>query len=257
MPGVRRIVAKNPGPMTLHGTNTYLLEDDGGVAVMDPGPPDASHLDDILRLAGAPVSRIILTHGHIDHAGNAAALRDRTGAPVSGYMPTVMQGLFIDRPLNEGDHVLGMEVVHTPGHAPDHLCFARPDGIVFSGDHVMAWSTTFVAVPAGNMTEFLASLRKLIAREDRLFLPAHGPSLPEPLAHMELALEGRLKREDEILASVLASPRDTEALTSLIYPKATHPRLFAAAKRTLLAHLGKLAEEGRLSEKGGIWHKPF
>lgn len=255
LPGVRRIVADNPGPMTAHGTNTYLLDDaeGGGVAVIDPGPPDESHLDDILRVAGAPISRIILTHGHVDHAGNAAALRERTGALTYGYMPSVMPNLVVDCPLVDGDRILDMEVLHTPGHAPDHLCFARPDGVTFSGDHVMAWSTTFVAVPAGRMDDFLNSLRKLIARRDHLFLPAHGPALPDPLPHMRMALEGRLKREAEILAALIERPWGVDELLAYIYPRVTHPRLIVAARRTLLAHLIKLEEERRVAQQDQTW----
>lgn len=241
--------------MTAHGTNTYLLDDPerGGVAVLDPGPPDDEHIRDILRVAGAPVTRIILTHGHIDHAGNAAALRAQSGAPVWSHVPTIMEGLEIDHPLVEGERILGMEVVATPGHAPDHVSFARPDGVMYSGDHVMAWSTTFVAVPAGRMADFLDSLRKLILRDEHLYLPAHGPALPDPRPHMQLALEGRLKREAEILAVLTHEPQSADDLTSTIYPRITHPRLVMAAQRTLRAHLVKLVEEGKASGHEQGW----
>ncbi|WP_439619111.1 MBL fold metallo-hydrolase [Shinella sp.] len=152
--GIRRIVARNRGPMTYHGTNTYLIDAPGGVAVLDPGPLDEEHALEVRDAAGAPITHILITHAHHDHIGNAAALQALTGAPVYAY-PKNAVGIVPDVPLHNGDAILGMTCLHTPGHAPDHLCFLRPDGIVFSGDHVMSWRSTVVSPPHGSMAAYM------------------------------------------------------------------------------------------------------
>jgi glyoxylase-like metal-dependent hydrolase (beta-lactamase superfamily II) len=142
VPGIRRIVAANPSLMTYHGTNTYLIEGKDGLTVLDPGPDDEGHIEDVLRAADRPITAILLSHTHSDHLGATAALKARTGAQTYAFHLSADPAFAADVLLQDGDQVAGMTAVHTPGHASDHLCYARPDGIVFSADHVMSWSSS-------------------------------------------------------------------------------------------------------------------
>jgi len=254
-PGIRRVIANNPGPMTYYGTNTYLIDTEDGVVVVDPGPDLPEHVDAIVHHAARPIVKIGLTHGHRDHGGCAAALVAATGAVTYGFSPSVDSTFVPDVKLTEGDEFAGMSVIYTPGHAPDHLCFARDeDGILFTGDHVMGWSTTFIGAPAGNMHDYLASLQRLLQRDDKVYLSAHGPPLTEPRSHVNAMLLGRLKREREILAFLRAhGPSSTDAILTAIYPKATAPRIKSAAERTLLAHLFKLEMEAKAEHTQDLW----
>ncbi len=245
MPGVNRLVANNPGPMTYHGTNTYLLGGQDGVTVLDPGPNDAAHVQDMIRLAPGPIRRILLTHTHSDHFGAVAALKAATGAPVAGWRNSAKPAFAPDQPLADGDEVAGTRALFTPGHASDHLCFARADGVVFSGDVVMAWSTTAVSPPGGDMAAYVASLHRLLARTgDTLYLPGHGPALPEPLAYVSGLLAHRLAREQAVLVALATAPSGPAALVETLYP-GLKPALRPAAERSVLAHLLKLAQEGK------------
>ncbi len=234
--GVRRIVAGNPGPMTYHGTNTYLLDGPDGISVLDPGPDDAEHLQAVLAHAG-PVARILISHSHIDHVGNLPALREATGAPVFAFSPK----LGPDHLLKDGDELAGWTMMHTPGHAPDHLCMARGDGVVMTADHVMGWSTSVVSPPDGDMAAYFSSLERLLVRKDRLYLPGHGPAIVQPLDHTRFLLDHRLAREAAIVAAL---PGDAAALVEKIYVSLA-PHLRPAAERSVLAHLLKLESEGR------------
>lgn len=208
-----------------------------------------------MRYAGGKITKIGVTHGHADHVGAAAALAAATGATTYGFHPSVAPGFIPDVALFDGDDFAGMEVLHAPGHAPDHLCFARPDGILFTGDHVMGWSSTFIGAPAGNMGEYLSSLRRLLTREDSVYLSAHGPALRNPQRYVEELLLGRLKREGQILEYLKRhGPCHTENILAAIYPKATAPRTKRAAERTLTAHLLKLQADGRASPSHELWH---
>lgn len=169
--GVRRVVANNPGPMTYHGTNSYLIEAPEGTIILDPGPALEEHIGAIAVAAGTSAMAILLTHGHQDHCGGLARLRAIVDVPVYGYMPFGTPAITIDHPLAAGEWIGGMQALFTPGHAADHLCFARTDGVVFTGDQVMAWSSSVVSFPNGSMSQFLDSLRLLQARQDRLYLP--------------------------------------------------------------------------------------
>ena len=249
-PGVRRVVAPNPGPMTYHGTNTYLIDGAEGTTVLDPGPEDAGHTASVLRAANR-VARILLTHTHPDHVGGLPALRAATGAPVAAWHAPAA-ALDLDVLLHDGTVVAGLSALHTPGHAADHLCFARPDGVLFSGDHVMSWSSTVVIPPNGTMADYMRSLDRLLARPaDTLFLPGHGPPLPDPLPFVRALREHRLGREASILAALEAGPATTAAITARVYDVA--PPLLRAAERNVLAHLVKLEGDGRAARDGDGW----
>ncbi len=251
-PGIRRIVAANPGVMTYWGTNTYLIDAPGGVLVLDPGPDDPAHARDVLAAAGGPVIGILLSHTHHDHLGATAALRAATAAPVYAWLAPADPALVPDVALRDGDRVEGWQALHTPGHASDHLCFAGPDGVLFSADHVMSWSSSVVGPPGGNMADYVASLRRLLARDDRLYLPGHGPPLPDPVPFAQDLLDHRLAREAAIEALLTQTPRTAREVTQVLYA-GVDPRLHRAAERNVMAHLAKLAAEFRVAAVETGW----
>jgi glyoxylase-like metal-dependent hydrolase (beta-lactamase superfamily II) len=253
LPGIARVVADNPGRMTYHGTNSYVFHhpDVGGV-VLDPGPDEPAQVDALLAAAGGRIGLILLTHSHLDHIGAAAALAAASKAPIAAFAPSALAGFVPDIALADGDQIAGLLAVHTPGHASDHLCFATPDGVLFSGDHVMAWSSSIVARPGGDMAAYLASLDRLRARDDHLYLPGHGPALPEPGAYVAALHAHRLAREAAILAALRQQPASVGDLVRLLYV-AIPPAHWPAAERNLLSHLDKLADEGRARLDGALW----
>ena len=251
-PGISRIVANNPGPFTYHGTSTWLIEATDGIVVLDPGPDDAAHVEAVLRATGGKVARILLSHAHPDHLGALAALRAATGAPSFGFRDSGEPGFTPDIPLDDGDSVAGLTALHTPGHAADHLCFARADGVIFTADHVMTWSTSVVSPPAGDMGAYFASLRRLLARRDSLLLPGHGPPLAGPRPYLEFLMAHRERREAAVLAAIAAAPRTPAALVDLLYAP-VDPQLRPAAERNVLAHLLKLQAERRAEPQAGAW----
>ncbi len=252
LPGISRIVADNPGRMTYHGTNTYLIEGADGVTVLDPGPDQPAHVADILRLSPGPIVRILLSHTHRDHLGAVAALKAETGVPTYGWQRSAEDSFTPDVAVGDGDEVAGMQAVFTPGHAADHLCFARPDGVLFSGDHVMSWSSSVVSPPGGDMAAYCSSLQILLNRTDRLYLPGHGPPLPEPHPYVAALLNHRLAREEAIAAALRDAPHSSEGLVEALYSK-IDPILKMAAERNVLAHLMKLEREGRVTRRGDQW----
>ncbi len=245
LPGIVRVVAPNPGPMTYHGTNTYLIDTPEGCVALDPGPDDAGHVRAVLAAASGPIMHILLSHGHRDHSGAVAALREATGAPVRAYGRSAPP----DPSLADGDRVAALR---TPGHASDHLCFAAGDGTLFSADQVMSWSSSVVSPPDGDMTAYFASLRRLLARADRLYLPGHGPPLPEPRNLVAEMLRHREAREAAIAAALGPHPVGTAQLAAGVYGE-IHPALLRAAERTVIAHLLKLEREGRAARVGQGW----
>jgi glyoxylase-like metal-dependent hydrolase (beta-lactamase superfamily II) len=264
-PLVRRIVARNPSVYTADGTGTYVVGH-GRVAVIDPGPALAEHIDALLAaLRGESVDQILITHTHADHSPAAAAVKRATGAPTLGFGPhaanagpAVEEGgdreFVPDRMLRDGDTVSGpgwnLETVHTPGHTSNHLCFAlREERTLFSGDHVMGWSTSVIAPPDGNMADYLASLRKLLPRDDSTYLPTHGPAIPEPQGYVRAFIEHRREREVAILDRLAKGDTEIAAIVRAVYV-GLPPALHRAAGRSVLAHLVELVAEGRVDCDG-------
>ena len=265
-PQIRRLIARNPGPFTFKGTGTYVVGH-GDVAVIDPGPLDPAHIDALLQaLQHETVTHILVTHTHMDHSPAAAPLKQATGAATYAYGPhggvrqdaTGEAGADWDfRPdhvLRDGDCVSGsdwtLQAVHTPGHTSNHLCFAFPQQqTLFSGDHVMAWSTTVISPPDGNMGDYVQSLRKLQQRSEQRYWPTHGPAIESPQPHLEAFIHHRLEREQAII-DALAAQADDAGLTplqlvALVY-RDLDARLVAAAARSVQAHLLHLLQQGRV-----------
>lgn len=252
LPGVHRIVADNPSLMTYRGTNTYLIEGDDGVTVLDPGPDMPAHVADIQRLTPGPIVRILLSHTHRDHLGATAALKTATGAPTVGWHASAEPSFVPDVTLRDGETVVGMVGIHTPGHAADHLCFARPDGVLFSADHVMSWSSSIVSPPGGDMAAYFASLELLLGRGDLLYLPGHGPPLPDPKPFVQSLLDHRIARERAIAVELRRQAFSTKGLVDALYSQ-VDPFLRMAAERNVIAHLQKLEREGRAAREGDLW----
>ena len=254
-PGIRRLVAPNLSAMTYWGTNTYLVDTPGGVLVIDPGPDDPTHVESIAAAAGASILAILLTHTHHDHWGAVAALRARTGAPVHAWHDPASPGFVPDVALSDNGTAFGWTALHTPGHASDHLCFARDDGTVFSGDHVMGWSSSVVGPPNGSMADYLASLQRLQARDDQLYLPGHGPPILSPRPYVRALVAHRVMREQAIARTLTTAPQVVSAITALLYAGVS-PALRRAAERNVTAHLLKLRDEHRAHEGPGGWTSP-
>jgi glyoxylase-like metal-dependent hydrolase (beta-lactamase superfamily II) len=257
MPGISRIVANNPGPMTYFGTNTYLIETADGVVVLDPGPEDhPEHVETILRHTGGKVALILVSHTHHDHVGAAPALQAASGAPTAGFRNSAVASFDPDIKLDHGGSVAGMQVLHTPGHASDHLCFALPasggDKVLFSADHVMSWSTSIVSPPGGDMRDYFASLNLLLGRDDDVYLPGHGPPLREPQGLVRAMLTHRMIREQAIARKLRDGAADSYTIMDALYSQ-LHPRLRKAAERNVLAHLLKMEAEGKAIREGELW----
>ncbi|MBR0653493.1 MBL fold metallo-hydrolase [Plastoroseomonas arctica] len=266
-PGVRRIICANPGPFTFRGTNTYIIGS-GRVAVLDPGPADAAHLDAIRRATdGEVIERILVSHTHRDHSPGAAPLQALTGAPTLGFGRHAEGAdggdhdfspdeVLPDGALVEGD-TYRLTAIHTPGHCANHLCFAMEGGVMFSADHVMGWSTTVVGPPDGNMADYMTSLAKLAARDgDAPYLPGHGPAIHEPAAYVAALAAHRREREQRVVDALAAhGPATVDALVMPVYGPTLDARLVGAAARSLLAHLIKLEHEGAARQDGPLWRR--
>ncbi len=251
--GLCRIVADNPGPLTYHGTNTWLLHTDDGCIVIDPGPDIAPHIEAVA--AAGPIARILLTHTHTDHAGGAPALKAATGAPIHGWARPWAADCKPDVAIADGERIGPLTALYTPGHASDHLAYALDDGTVFTGDHVMSWSTTIVSPPDGDMADYMNSLRLLLSRQDRLYLPGHGPTVENPIPLVRALRIHRSTREAAIARTLTERPRTEGDIVGLLYT-GLPPNLARAAERTVLAHLLKLQAEARATRVDGGWIKP-
>lgn len=256
MPGISRIVANNPGPMTYYGTNTYLIDTPEGLVVLDPGPEDhPEHVQAILRHTGGQIAFIAVSHTHHDHVGAVPALQQATGAPTVGFHESGIETFSPDVRLSHGDTFAGMLALHTPGHASDHLCFALPvqsDKVLFSADHVMSWSTSIVSPPGGNMRDYFASLNLLLNRDDDVYLPGHGPPLRDPHTLVRAMLTHRIIREQAIARKLGEGAFDTYTIMDALYSQ-LNPRLRKAAERNVLAHLLKMESEGSAVREGELW----
>jgi len=261
-PLVRRVVAANPGPYTFTGTCSYIIGRDH-VAILDPGPDDDAHVAALLAaVRRETVDFLVVTHTHRDHSPATRAVKEATGAKIVGCGPHVPHpetpaartAAYQDM-LYAPDHVMadgevlsgrGFELVAiaTPGHASNHLCFALPqEQTLFSGDHVMAWSTSIVAPPDGSMADYMASLEKLRRRDDRLYWPAHGGPVTEPQRYVRALEVHRRRREAAILGRLVAGDRTIAAIVERIYI-GLDPRLKGGAARFVLAHLQDLVARG-------------
>ncbi len=252
-PGVRRLVARNPGFMTGPGTNTYLVGTQR-FAVIDPGPHDLVHIERILEAAGGRVSAILATHTHPDHSPAVAALAQSTGAETLGRgapMHGRQDPTFVPtRTLNDGDVVrigeLTLRAIHTPGHASNHLCYLlEGTGMLFSGDHVMQGSTVVIGPPDGNMQLYLQSLARLQREPVTHIAPGHGTVIEDAQAEVARLIAHRLQREAKVVERLRRAGRVTiDVLVTSVYDD-VDPRLHPVAKGSLLAHLLKLEADGR------------
>jgi glyoxylase-like metal-dependent hydrolase (beta-lactamase superfamily II) len=269
--GVERLTAPNPSPFTFHGTNTYIVGQKS-VCVIDPGPDNDAHLDTLMAaLKGRAVSHIAVSHTHRDHSPLARRLKERTGAVIVAEGPhrpsrPLFEGelnpfaessdsdFVPDRALADGDTVEGdgwrLTAVHTPGHTANHTAFALDNtGILFSADHVMAWATSIVAPPDGAMVDYMASLDRLLLRDDRLYLPGHGGPVSEPRTFVRALRTHRRQREQAVLERIQKGDRLIPDMVKVIYA-ATDPRLHGAAALSVLAHIEDLVEKGLIATDG-------
>jgi glyoxylase-like metal-dependent hydrolase (beta-lactamase superfamily II) len=269
--GVQRVTVNNPSPFTFHGTNSYIVGADT-VAVIDPGPENDAHFQALMTaLAGRPVSHIVCTHTHRDHSPLARRLKEATGALIVAEGPHRPA-----RPLHDGetnpfaessdtdfspDIILGdgeaiegdgwrLSGVATPGHTANHMAFALDaEGVLFSGDHVMAWATSIVAPPDGAMADYMASLDRLLLRDDRIYLPGHGGPVRDPLAFCRGLRTHRRMRERAVLERIRLGDRLIPDMVQAIY-RDTDPRLHGAAALSVLAHIEDLVDKGAVVTDG-------
>ncbi|WP_028969374.1 MBL fold metallo-hydrolase [Sphingomonas sp. URHD0057] len=266
-PGIGRVLAHNPSAFTYYGTQTYLIGE-RELAVIDPGPDLPEHLDALeTAIAGRPVAAIMCTHTHRDHSPAARPLAQATGAPIVGCAPLALETVgpradasfdgdyAADRVLADGEviEVDGKPVaaVATPGHTSNHLCFAY-EGALFTGDHVMGWSTTVVVPPDGDMAAYMQSLDRLRHRDDRIYYPAHGPPVTNPGQYVRHLIGHRMQREKQILKIVGEQPRPIPDIVASAYP-GLDPRLVVAAGGSVFAHLVDLERRGLVERDGESW----
>ena len=268
-PGIRRVIANNPGPYTYTGSGTYIIGE-GETAVIDPGPDDEAHLEALLaELKGERVSHILVTHTHLDHCGLARKFSEATGAPIFGFSAHPVKDKNADAPaLDEGadysyapDKIIGdgavieganwrIEAVATPGHLSNHLCFALPEQkALFTGDHIMGWATTVVAPPDGDMSAYIESLDKLLARDDAIYFPTHGAPIENPKRFVRAVRTHRLMRDAQIIEQLKKGRTEIAEITAAMYAD-VDKRLHRAAALNVLAHLIRLVDCGAASCDG-------
>ena len=264
-PNIRRIVAPNPSPYTLYGTGTYIVGK-GEVAIIDPGPNIKSHIEAILEITKSEkITHILVTHTHSDHSPAAKPLAKETGAIVMGYGP---HGNFeggeegadydFDPPnkVVDGEIIKGLdwnlECIHTPGHTSNHICYSvLGSGAVFTGDHIMGWSTTIVSPPDGDMGDYFKSLKKMFLRDDKYYIPSHGPIIKNPKQFVKALIGHRKMRESQIKKHLEKEEKiSISDLVAKMYPK-LDKRLLYAAGRSVLAHLLHMENQGIVSSVEG------
>jgi glyoxylase-like metal-dependent hydrolase (beta-lactamase superfamily II) len=271
MPGVRALMVDNPGPFTFKGTLSYIIGK-GRVAIIDPGPIDEAHIAALLdAVRGETVTHILVTHTHRDHSPAAARVKAATGAKTYGEGPhraarplhvgeaprleaSADRDFHPDVALADGETVSGpgwvLEAVTTPGHTANHMAFAlKGAGVLFSGDHVMAWSTPIVAPPDGAMSDYMASLEKLSRRAETLYFPGHGGAVRDAPRFVQQYIAHRRAREASILERLAAGEADIPTLVRSIY-LGLDPRLTKAAGLSVLAHLEDLTARGLVATEG-------
>ena len=268
-PGIRRVIANNPGPFTFHGTGTYILGT-GNVAVIDPGPDDEEHIGAILAaLDGETISHILVTHTHMDHSPGCRPLQALTGAPTYAYGPhgagKLEQGVQVeeggdmdfapDHLVKHGDIIQGgdwtVECVYTPGHTSNHVCFAlQEQKALFTGDHVMGWSTSIISPPDGDMAAYMQSLELLLERDDAVYWPTHGPSIIDPKTHVRAYIAHRIEREEQILKCIDEGTHSIRDMVPLMY-RDTPEFMYPAAARSVLAAMENLLRKNQVVADGG------
>ena len=270
-PGVQRLTVNNPSPFTFHGTNSYIVGNET-LVVIDPGPEDEAHFRALMTaIAGRPVSHILISHTHRDHSPLAARLKAETGALTVAEGPhrasrplhagernpfaeSSDQAFVPDLALADGGRIeadgFSLTALHTPGHTANHLAFSLDGtGILFSADHVMAWATTIVAPPDGAMSDYMASLERLMGRDDRIYFPGHGGPVHAPDAFLRGLRTHRRMRERAVIERIRAGDRTIPEMVKAIY-RDTDPRLHGAAALSVLAHLEDLVERGQAATDG-------
>lgn len=271
-PLVRRVLADNPSAFTYWGTQTYIVGNAAGVAVIDPGPDLETHIDAILEAVGdASITALVCTHTHRDHSPATRSLQQRTGAPIIGCAPLALDDTgpradaafdtdyVPDRVLAEGERIGGegwmLEAVATPGHTSNHLCYALIEAnALFTGDHVMGWSTTVVSPPDGDMAAYMASLDKLMQRNDAIYYPAHGNPVEQPQRFVRGLAGHRKQREGQILRLLEERAREIPDMVGKMYV-GVDPRLHPAAGRSVLAHLIDMEARGLVARAGDNWRR--
>jgi len=269
-PWLRRVVARNPGPFTFHGTGTFIVGH-GKVAIIDPGPAIPEHIDALLHaVRGESVTHLLVTHTHRDHSPACAAVQAATGAPTHAYgahgAGKIEAGVQVEeggdmefRPdvrVRHGDVIEGdgfsFECVYTPGHTSNHVCFQyREHRALFSGDHVMGWSTTIISPPDGDMAQYMASLELLLARDDAQYWPTHGPCIDDPKPFVQEYMAHRHGRERQIHACLASGVHTIAEMVPMMYCDLPQ-RMFPAAARSVFATVIHLIEKGEVSCDGEL-----
>ncbi len=260
-PIVRRITANNPGVFTGPGTNTYLIGN-GDVTVIDPGPAMDTHVQAITDAPGT-ITQIIVTHTHLDHSPGARLLHEKLGVPVYGLIATNPQNqdtTFTPTELLEDQQMIECEdfvlrVIHTPGHASNHLCFLlEPQGMLFSGDHIMNGSTVVIRPPDGNMAAYIDSLQKLKGYPMTAIAPGHGAVLEDPYSAVDWIIQHRLMREKKILESLRTAGRgNADSLVEAVYDDIAPPRS-PIDKGSLQPHINTLRDVGKINNHDDNYH---
>ncbi len=265
-PLIRRIIANNPGPFTFTGTGTYIIGKEN-LAIIDPGPIDQNHFDAIIKSTkGQTITHIFLTHNHNDHSPLAKKLKEETGAKI--YFKTLTsdfedndkfeegydKNIEGDIELSDGDLVetseWTIEAIHTPGHTSNHMCYSLLDEeILFSGDHVMGWSTTVIVPPDGNMNDYINSLKKLLKRSEKDFCPTHGPIIENPKDILEKYITHRMERERQIINAIKSGKNKIPDIVKIIY-KDIDVGLHPAAAMSTLAHLKRMEKNNEIKISG-------
>lgn len=269
-PRIRRVIAENPSPFTLYGTGTYILGN-GDVAVVDPGPADSHHIQAILDATeGETITHVLVTHTHTDHSPGCALLKKKVDVPTFAYGPhgagKLEEGVPVeeggdmdfepDELIRHGDVIEGgdwsVECVYTPGHTSNHMCYQlREDKALFTGDHIMGWSTSIISPPDGDMGAYMASLDLLLERDDDVYWPTHGPRIDNPKELVRAFIAHRHERESQIKKCVAKGVHRIRDMVPIMYTS-TPEFMYPAAARSVLAAVEYLVRKGELASEGPV-----